>query len=108
MNGFEVQELILQEESKAVKAQLNEPKKYKVVLLNDDYTPMPFVVEVLQKFFYMTEEVATQVMLEVHYKGKGVCGVFTCEIAETKVALVNDYSRTHEHPLLCCMEPETI
>lgn len=89
-----------------VQTEVKEPGKYVVVLLNDDYTPMPFVVDVLQRFFYMTHETATQVMLEVHFKGKGVCGVFTHEIAETKVAQVNEFSVIHEHPLLCSMEPE--
>lgn len=84
---------------------LREPGKYRVVLMNDDYTPMDFVVDVLMRFFYMTEVIATQVMLEVHLKGKGVCGVFTWEIAETKVAMVNEYARAHEYPLLCSMEP---
>ena len=77
---------------------------YKVVLKNDDYTPMEFVVEVLQRFFGMDLEKATQVMLSVHYSGKGVCGTFTAEIAETKVVQVNTYSRNNEHPLLCTME----
>ena len=77
---------------------------YKVILNNDDYTPMDFVVEVLQKFFAMDVDKATQVMLAVHYQGKGVCGLFTAEIAETKVAQVNKFARTHEHPLLCTME----
>ena len=72
---------------------------YKVVLLNDDYTPMEFVVEVLEKFFRMDRGKATQVMLHVHTRGKGVCGLFTYDIAETKVALVNQYSRDHQHPL---------
>lgn len=85
---------------------LKEPSRYKVILLNDDYTPMDFVVEVLERYFYMTQELATQVMLEVHFKGKGMCGVFTRDIAETKVALVNEYAVMHEHPLLCIMEPE--
>jgi ATP-dependent Clp protease adaptor protein ClpS len=89
-----------------IKSELKEPRMYKVVLLNDDYTPMVFVVDVLKRFFYMSQDIATQVMLEVHYKGKAICGVFTREIAETKVALVNDYAVTHEHPLLCGMEPE--
>jgi ATP-dependent Clp protease adaptor protein ClpS len=92
---------LLLEESKA---QLSKPPMYKVFLLNDDYTPMDFVVDVLSKFFAMDQEQATRVMLHVHTKGKGVCGVFTSEIAETKVALVNDYSREHQHPLLCSME----
>ncbi len=80
------------------------PPMYKVVLLNDDYTPMEFVVEVLERFFRMDRTKATQVMLHVHTRGKGVCGVFTYEIAETKVAMVNQYSRDHQHPLLCTME----
>ena len=80
------------------------PPLYKVVLLNDDYTPMEFVVEVLEKFFRMDRGKATQVMLHVHTRGKGVSGLFTYDIAETKVALVNQYSRDHQHPLLCTME----
>ncbi len=92
-------------ESKALPA-LEKPKKYKVILLNDDYTPMEFVVEVLKQFFHLNEELAVQVMLQVHILGKGVCGVFTRDIAETKVALVNDYARSKEHPLLCTIEPE--
>lgn len=89
-----------------VKPKLKEPRKYKVILLNDDYTPMEFVVEILKHFFHLTEEVATQVMLQVHLQGRGVCGVFTRDIAETKVVLVNDYARINQHPLLCSMEPE--
>ncbi len=77
---------------------------YRVVLNNDDYTPMEFVVEVLTRFFTMTPEQATEVMLTVHYKGKGVCGVFTHDVAETKAAQVNRYAREHEHPLLCSTE----
>lgn len=88
------------------KTEMKEPGKYKVLLLNDDYTPMPFVVDVLTRFFYMTQETATQMMLQVHFNGKAVCGVFTRDIAETKVALVNEYAVIHEHPLLCSMEPE--
>lgn len=80
------------------------PPLYRVVLLNDDYTPMDFVVEVLQIFFGMNREQATQVMLHVHTRGKGVCGVFSREVAETKVAQVNEFSRQHQHPLLCTME----
>jgi ATP-dependent Clp protease adaptor protein ClpS len=81
------------------------PRRYRVVLLNDDYTPMDFVVRVLEQFFNMGADVAVAVMLEVHYKGRGVCGIFSRDIAETKVAQVNDFSRAHEHPLLCKMEP---
>jgi ATP-dependent Clp protease adaptor protein ClpS len=80
------------------------PPKYKVLLYNDDYTPMEFVVDVLEKVFGMDRIKATRVMLEVHTKGKGVCGVFTFEIAETKVAQVTAYARQHQHPLLCTME----
>ena len=85
---------------------LKEPHKYKVVLLNDDYTPMDFVVEVLKHFFHFNERLAQQVMLQVHLQGKGVCGIFTRDVAETKVFLVNDYARTNQHPLLCSMEQE--
>ena len=84
--------------------ELKEPSLYKVVLLNDDFTPMDFVVEILTTFFGMSEEKATQVMLAVHTQGKAVCGVFTRDIAETKAALVNQYSSECEHPLLCEIE----
>ncbi|MHC1479040.1 ATP-dependent Clp protease adapter ClpS [Frateuria aurantia] len=80
------------------------PPMFQVVLLNDDFTPMDFVVEVLRSFFNLDQEKAVQVMLHVHTRGKGVCGVYTREVAETKVTLVNEYSRTHQHPLLCTME----
>ncbi|MDV3239850.1 MAG: ATP-dependent Clp protease adapter ClpS [Gammaproteobacteria bacterium] len=86
------------------KPKLKPPPLYKVVLLNDDYTPMEFVVQVLETFFGMSREKATQIMLHVHTRGKGVCGVFTREIAETKVAQVSEYARRHQHPLLCTME----
>lgn len=92
------------EAEEAVK--LDEPRKYKVILLNDDYTPMEFVVHVLKRFFYLSEENATVVMLQVHIVGKGICGIFTRDIAETKVVEVNDFSRKNEYPLLCTMEPE--
>ena len=80
------------------------PPMYQVMLLNDDYTPMEFVVEVLQQFFALELERATQVMLHVHTRGRGVCGVFTREVAESKVAQVNEFSRMNQHPLLCTME----
>lgn len=83
---------------------LKRPPLYKVLLLNDDYTPMEFVVEVLEQFFSMNREKATQVMLHVHTRGMGVCGVYTRDIAETKVALVNDHARANQHPLLCTLE----
>lgn len=85
-------------------AEVELPPMYRVILLNDDFTPMEFVVEVLQTFFRMDHDRATQVMLHVHTRGKGVCGVFTFEIAETKVVQVNEYSRQHEHPLKCTLE----
>jgi ATP-dependent Clp protease adaptor protein ClpS len=84
--------------------EVKKPPLYKVVLLNDDYTPMEFVVDVLKKFFGMEHDKATQVMLNVHTRGRGVAGVYTFEIAETKVILVNDYAREHEHPLQCTLE----
>ena len=83
---------------------IKRPSLYRVLLLNDDYTPMEFVVDVLERIFAMDRTTATRVMLEVHTKGKGVCGVFTFEIAETKVAQVTTYARQHQHPLLCTME----
>ena len=83
---------------------LKRPPQYQVLLLNDDYTPMEFVVEVLEKVFGMERQLATRVMLEVHTKGRGVCGVFTYEIAETKVAQVTSFARQQQHPLLCTME----
>ena len=80
------------------------PPLYKVLLLNDDYTPMEFVVDILESVFGMERTRATQVMLEVHTKGKGVCGVYNFEIAETKVAQVMSIAKQHQHPLLCTME----
>lgn len=81
------------------------PPMYKVMLNNDDYTPMDFVIDVLTRFFSMDLEKANQLMLTVHYHGKAVCGIYTAEIAETKVMQVNQYSRKHQHPLMCTMEP---
>jgi ATP-dependent Clp protease adaptor protein ClpS len=83
---------------------LRKPPLYQVVLLNDDYTPMEFVVDVLERIFSLDRTRATRIMLQVHTQGKGVCGVFTFEIAETKVAQVMTYARQHQHPLLCTME----
>ncbi len=82
------------------------PSLYKVLLLNDDYTPMEFVVHVLQQFFAKSAEEATRIMLHVHQKGVGVCGVYTFEIAETKVTQVMDFSKKHQQPLQCTMEKE--
>ncbi len=86
------------------KPQLKRPSMYRVLMMNDDYTPMEFVVTVLEQFFGMNEELAAQVMLTVHTKGKAVCGVFTRDIAETKSLQVNEYAREHQHPLLCEIE----
>ena len=80
------------------------PSMYKVILLNDDYTPMEFVVDVIQRFFGRSREQATQIMLKVHTEGAGVCGVYPHDIAETKVNQVLDYAREHQHPLQCVME----
>ena len=80
------------------------PSMYKVLMLNDDYTPMEFVVLVLQRFFRMSLEDATRVMLHVHQRGVGVCGVFSYEVAETKVAQVIDFARENQHPLQCTLE----
>jgi ATP-dependent Clp protease adaptor protein ClpS len=82
------------------------PNLYKVLLLNDDFTPMEFVVLVLQRFFNKGQEDATRIMLHVHHKGVGICGVYTYEVAETKVTQVMDFSRQHGHPLQCTMEKE--
>jgi len=87
------------------KPKLKRPPLYNVILLNDDYTPMEFVVHILEYFFNMDRETAVRVMLQVHTQGKGVCGQFTREIAETKVAQVNNCSRENNHPLMCTMEP---
>jgi ATP-dependent Clp protease adaptor protein ClpS len=86
------------------KPKVRQPPLYKVMLLNDDYTPMEFVVEVLETFFHMGREKATQIMLHVHTRGMGICGIYTRDIAETKVQQVNEYSRNNQHPLLCTME----
>ncbi len=87
------------------KPKLKKPPLYKVVLLNDDYTPMDFVVSVLELFFSKPRDQATRIMLQVHTQGKGVCGVFSREIAETKVHQVNTFARENQHPLMCTLEP---
>jgi ATP-dependent Clp protease adaptor protein ClpS len=84
--------------------QVKKPPLYRVVILNDDYTPMEFVVKVLKRFFGLSHDKATSVMLHVHTRGRGVAGVYTYEIAETKVIMVNDYAREHEHPLQSTLE----
>lgn len=88
------------------KPKLKKPQLYKVILLNDDYTPMEFVVRVLERFFHKNREEATQIMLHVHQKGMGICGLFTREVAETKVQQVMLYAAQNQHPLQCTMEPE--
>ena len=88
------------------KPKTKKPSMYKVLMLNDDYTPMEFVVHVLERFFSKNREEATRIMLHVHQKGVGICGVFTYEVAETKVTQVMDLARKHQHPLQCTLEKE--
>ncbi len=88
------------------KPEIKHPPMYKVMLLNDNYTPMNFVVDILKQYFHKNKEQATKVMLQVHYDGAGVAGVFRAEIAETKVVLVNQFARDSGHPLLCTMEED--
>ena len=89
------------------KPRLKKPRMYRVLLMNDDYTPMEFVVTILRKIFRLTEEQSVQIMLKVHTEGSGVCGIFTAEIAETRVREVLALAREHQHPLKCTMEPES-
>jgi len=89
-----------------IRSNTQKPSMYKVLLLNDDYTPMEFVVEILERFFSKQGEEAVQIMLHVHQKGVGVCGVFTYEVAETKVTQVVDYARANQHPLQCTLEKD--
>jgi ATP-dependent Clp protease adaptor protein ClpS len=86
--------------------QTRKPALYRVLLLNDDYTPMEFVIEVLKRFFGKDEEEATHIMLHVHHNGVGLCGIYTYEIAETKVTQVMEFARKHQHPLQCIMEKQ--
>lgn len=99
-NAWDSQSLVFEESQE----QLKEPSMYKVLIINDDFTPMDFVIDVLVRFFRMGEEQATQVMLHVHTRGKGLCGIFTHEIAETKMLQVNQYAKDNSHPLLCVIE----
>lgn len=89
------------------KVQLRPPSLYRVLLINDDYTPMDFVVEVLELFFYMDREKSTQIMLTVHTQGQAICGIYTRDIAETKMMQVNDFAKQNQHPLLCQIAPDT-
>lgn len=88
------------------KAKTKKPSMYKVLMLNDDYTPMEFVISVLEQFFSKTQEEATRIMLHVHQKGVGVCGVFTYEVAETKVNQTMDFAQQNQHPLQCTIEKD--
>ena len=88
------------------KSKTQKPSMYRVLILNDDYTPMEFVVYILERFFHKSRESATSIMLHVHQNGVGVCGVFTYEVAETKVAQVIEAARRHQHPLQCTMEKD--
>jgi ATP-dependent Clp protease adaptor protein ClpS len=88
------------------RARTKKPAMYKVLMLNDDYTPMEFVVHVLERYFQKRNEEATRIMLHVHQKGVGICGVFTYEVAETKVNQVMDFARQHQHPLQCTIEKD--
>lgn len=89
------------------KPRLHKPRLYRVVMLNDDYTPMEFVVHVLEDFFHMNRERATRTMLKVHVEGRAICGVFTRDIADTKAEQINQYASENEHPLLCQIEPDS-
>ena len=88
------------------RAKTKKPAMYRVLLLNDDFTPMEFVVHVLERFFSKNRQEATEIMFQVHRRGVGICGVYTYEVAETKVTMVMDYARKNEHPLQCTMEKE--
>jgi len=92
--------------STQLRTRTKKPSLYKVLLLNDDFTPMEFVIVVLERFFNKRQEDATDIMLHVHQNGVGLCGVFTYEVAETKVTHVMDFARQHQHPLQCTMEKE--
>jgi ATP-dependent Clp protease adaptor protein ClpS len=88
------------------KPKTKKPSMYKVLMLNDDYTPMEFVVHILERFFNKSRQEATRIMLHVHRRGVGVCGVYTYEVAETKVTQVMDFARQHQHPLQCTLEKD--
>jgi ATP-dependent Clp protease adaptor protein ClpS len=105
-DGFDEFEEHLTETLLKPRPKTKRPSMYKVILLNDDYTPMDFVIHILQKFFNKTSQEATDIMLHVHRRGVGVCGIFTYEIAETKVVQVMDYAKENEQPLQCTMEKE--
>jgi len=89
-----------------VKPKTKKPSMYKVLMLNDDYTPMEFVVHILERFFGKSRQEATRIMMHVHRRGVGICGVYTYEVAETKVTQVMDFARQHQHPLQCTLEKD--
>ena len=104
MSGYKENNVIEHGVVDKTRQQVKPPSMYKVILHNDDYTPMDFVIDVLTRFFNMQYEKASEIMLQVHNEGMAVCGVFTAEVAETKVQQVSIYAKEHEHPLLCTME----
>ncbi|KOO57851.1 MAG: ATP-dependent Clp protease adapter ClpS [Pararheinheimera sp.] len=104
MSGYKENNVIDHGVVEKTRQQVKPPSMYKVILHNDDYTPMDFVIDVLTRFFNMQYEKASEIMLKVHNEGMAVCGVFTAEVAETKVQQVSIYAKEHEHPLLCTME----
>lgn len=101
-NDYELDDVL---ELVTERPEVKRPSLYKVILLNDDYTPMDFVIDVLESFFNFSREQSVKIMLQVHNSGQGICGTFTKDIAETKVMQVNNYARDNQHPLLCTMEP---
>jgi ATP-dependent Clp protease adaptor protein ClpS len=107
MSGWSLEEYVKQNLStNTCLPALRLPKRFKIILLNDDYTPMDFVIDTLKRFFKLNDELAASVMWQVHINGRGICGVYTRDIAETKVAQVNDFAQGNQHPLLCMMEPD--
>lgn len=97
--------LVIDREKQDERQQVKPPRKYAVVMLNDDFTPMDFVVEILMKFFGKNMEDASRIMLDVHKKGKGIAGTYSMDIAETKAVIANDFAQEHEHPFRCLVEP---
>ena len=104
--NYVMENKILIEPYREVVRALEKPRNFRVILLDDDYTPMDFVVEILKKFFGYADNNAVDIMLQVHTQGKGSCGLYTRDIAQTRVVQVNEYSRAQEYPLKCIMEPE--
>jgi ATP-dependent Clp protease adaptor protein ClpS len=99
-------EIIAKTEAETAEPQLQRPPMYRVVMLNDDFTPMDFVVDIMIRYFHKSEETANKLMLQIHHQGRAICGVFSRDIAETKIHQVDTASRTGGHPLRCMMEPE--